>query len=123
MNRFLADECFSGYILTALKAAGLDVTSSRDSLPAGDDLSVLRLAFQQGRILLTEDKDFGDLTVRFRLPSNGVVRVNLKSLERSRRADCVLNALTTLGDKLPNALVTIDPARTRVRPFPKVSNP
>lgn len=114
---FLADECFSGSLVRAMRAAKLDVERSADILPAAPDEQALALSFAQGRVLLSEDDDFGDLAVRLGLPTHGVVRVALKSLNKPDRALRLVRALSTLGNKVQNALVTIEPSRSRVRPL------
>jgi len=58
MPRYLADECFSGPMLRALLKAGFDVKRSADIAPGASDPEVLALAYNNGRILLTEDADF-----------------------------------------------------------------
>ncbi|MEQ1612338.1 MAG: DUF5615 family PIN-like protein [Hyphomicrobiaceae bacterium] len=115
MPAFLADECFSGPLYRALRAAGFDITRSADDCPAAPDEDVLKLAYAQGRILLTEDNDFGDLTVRLGLPTHGVVRVDLKALDRTAQEARIVRALTDLGTKIEGALVTIEATRTRLR--------
>ena len=59
--RFLADESCDGAIVRALREAGHDVTSVRDTMRGATDRSVLDAAFKEQRLLLTEDKDFGEL--------------------------------------------------------------
>ena len=115
MVGFLADECFSGPLVRAMKTASFEVSRSADTTPAATDEQVLALAFAQNRVLLTEDNDFADLVVRLRLPTHGVVRVALKSLSKSEQTVRFLKALTDLGDKVRGAMVTIEPTRTRVR--------
>ena len=115
MPVFLADECFSGPLYRALRAAGFDIARSADVCPAASDEDVLKLAYDQGRILLTEDNDFGDLTVRLGFPTHGVVRVDLKALERTAQVTRIVHALTDLGTNVKGALVTIEATRTRVR--------
>lgn len=110
MAKFLADECFSGALVRAMQSAGYDVILSSVTARSADDADVLAMAVREGRILLTEDNDFGDLTVRLGLPTLGVVRVNLKPLEKAAQAQRLLGALESLG-----ALVTIESGRTRVR--------
>ena len=122
MAAFLADECFSGPLVRAMRTAGFDVSCSADTARAAPDEQVLALAFNQGRILLTEDNDFGDLVVRFGLPAHGVVRVALKSLGKPDQAVRLIKALNELGDKVQGAMVTIEPSRTRVRPILGGSN-
>ncbi len=115
MVAFLSDECFSGPLLRAMRQANFDVIRSADIAPAASDEQVLGIAFAQNRVLLTEDNDFGDLVVRFGYPNHGVVRVALKSLDKSAQARRLIAALNDLGDKVSGALVTIEPNRTRVR--------
>ena len=115
MVKFLADECFSGALIRAMLAAGYDVTLSSAEARGAADEEVLSLALREGRVLLTEDNDFGDLTVRLGLPTHGVVRIELKQLEKVAQAQRLLDALATLGNQLEGALVTIEVARTRVR--------
>ena len=115
MPAFLADECFPGHLNAALRDAGFDVLRSRDELPAADDRLELALAVEQNRVLLTEDADLGDLVVRFRIPSTGVVRVDLKSIGRENQARRLRAALRELGERTSNCLVSIEPSRSRVR--------
>ncbi len=115
MVAFLVDECFSGPLLRARRNGGFDVIRSADTEPAASDDRVLALAFEQNRIVLTEDNDFGDLTVRLQFRTHGVIRVNLKSLDRTAQMSRFLSALTELGDKCIGALVTIESTRTRIR--------
>lgn len=123
MPTFIADECFSGLLLKALRAAGFDVSRSADLLPAAMDEQVLAIAYAEGRVLLTEDRDFGELVVRLGLPTHGVVRVDLRSLERSAREVRLVEALTSLGSGVEGALVTVEPTRTRVRRLEEHNSP
>ena len=121
MVAFLADECFAGPLVRAMRAAGYDVPRSADTFPAAPDEQVLALAFAQGRVLRTEDNDFGDLVVRLGLPTHGVIRVDLKSLHKADQAVRLIKALNELGEKVRGAMVTIEPNRTRMRSLPQVS--
>lgn len=71
--RFLADECLDGRLIDRLRERGLDVATVRDACPGARDLEVLELARHEQRILLTEDKDFGELVLRAGLAACGVV--------------------------------------------------
>lgn len=119
MPQFLADECFAGPLLRALLAAGFDVARSSDWRPGASDGDVLAHAFSQGRVLITEDKDFGDLVIRLRAPAHGVVRVDLKSLPKPDREVRIVQALSDLGAKVEGSFVTIEPTRTRLRALPE----
>jgi predicted nuclease of predicted toxin-antitoxin system len=59
--KFLADESCDFVIIRALRGAGFDVVASAEIIPGAKDVEVLKKAQTEGRILLTEDKDFGQL--------------------------------------------------------------
>ncbi len=117
MPKFMADECFSGPIIRAMRAFGFDVKRSAESLPAAGDEEVLAAAFAQQRVLLTEDFDFGELCVRFKLRACGVVIAAVKELPEATQCRRVVQALEQLGDQVDGSLVTIEPARVRLRPL------
>jgi predicted nuclease of predicted toxin-antitoxin system len=72
--RFLANENFPGAAVTALTGVGHDVVWIRLAAPGASDRDVLAMAVRARRILLTFDKDFGELANASRLPPEcGVV--------------------------------------------------
>ncbi|MBC8048938.1 MAG: hypothetical protein H7X92_02180 [Chitinophagales bacterium] len=75
------------------------------------------MAYNNGRILLTEDADFGELAIRFKAQTLGVVRIALKSVDREARNIRVVAALSSLGETVCNVLVVIEPGRIRRRPL------
>ena len=71
--RLLADECCDATIWHALRSAGHDVLAIADISPQARDPAVIELAVRDGRILLTEDKDFGQLVHASKAESGGVI--------------------------------------------------
>lgn len=61
MAKFLADENVPSVVVEALRRAGVDIVWVRDIFPGIRDEEVLALAQAEGRILLTFDKDFGEM--------------------------------------------------------------
>lgn len=57
--RFLADESCDFAIVRALRAEGFDVLAISELSPRASDETVIDLAVRENRVLLTEDKDFG----------------------------------------------------------------
>ncbi len=80
-----ADESVYGPIVARLLNDGWDVVRTVDLCPGADDDIVLDQAVASGRVLLTEDFDFGDLVVRRGLPAAGVVVLDLDRLSARRR--------------------------------------
>ena len=58
--KFLADECVDAGLVNALRVAGYDAIFVGDAAKGILDEQVLAMAAREGRILLTEDKDFGE---------------------------------------------------------------
>ena len=76
--RFLANENFPGDAVTALKSAKHDIVWVRTAAPGSKDEDVLAWAERESRVLLTFDKDFGELAWRVGLPAScGVVLFRL----------------------------------------------
>lgn len=68
-ERYLADENFPASIVKLLRTHGHDVLYAAESLIAASDEEVLREAVTQSRVLLTFDRDFGELVFRCRQQS------------------------------------------------------
>jgi predicted nuclease of predicted toxin-antitoxin system len=79
------------------------------------DEEILARAHAEGRVLVTLDKDFGELAVVRGRPHAGIVRlVNWSALQQ---ASICLSVLARYGTELQiGAIVTADPSRVRVRP-------
>jgi predicted nuclease of predicted toxin-antitoxin system len=86
--RFLANENFPGAAVAALEAAGHEIERVRVAAPGAPDPEVQAWAARKGRVLLTFDKDFGELARASRLPQNcGVelLRVRMPEPGEARR--------------------------------------
>lgn len=98
-----------------LRAAGHDVICAGDwPIDPGDEEIISRAASER-RILVTLDKDFGELVVVHRRPHAGIVRlVGFRASAQGPKAVEVLDAYAPeLAD---GAIVTAEPGRVRVRP-------
>ncbi len=71
--KFLIDECTGKRLSFLLKNVGYDVLFVGDWKPSASDEEVLQKANDDGRILITDDKDFGELVFRLEKPSTGVI--------------------------------------------------
>ena len=111
-----ADESVSGEIVRFLKSSGLDVIDSRSDVGFGaKDPVVLEASNTRQRILLTEDYDFSDMVIRDRDRALGLVIIALDRIPSGNRGAIVVKALRTHADALIGSLLTIEPARTRLR--------
>ena len=81
--RVLADENIDPDLVGWLRDQGHDVLSIREAARGAPDTRVLALAVEESRVLLTADKDFGELVFRHGLPATGVVLLRFRA--RSKR--------------------------------------
>jgi predicted nuclease of predicted toxin-antitoxin system len=76
--RLLADENMPFSIIAELRSHGYDVLSVKESLSGRDDESILEIAQTESRLVLTQDKDFGELAFRMGSPATcGVILFRL----------------------------------------------
>ena len=111
----LLDSCIYRPDATELAAAGHDVVPAAALWPVdpGDKI-ILQTAFEEGRVLVTLDKDFGRLAVVEGLPHAGIVR--LVGFAATEQATACIAALAQHEDDLrAGAIVTVERGRTRVR--------
>jgi predicted nuclease of predicted toxin-antitoxin system len=93
-----------------LIADGHDVVSI-----ANVDSVVLAHALQQGTLLLTEDKDFGDLVFHQHRSHLGVVLIRVDGLSAQLKAELVSAAIREHGSQMPHRFTVIGPAGVRIR--------
>ena len=117
--KFLANENFPLDAVDILRGAGHDVTWIRTHSPGAKDPVVLRHAISEQRVLLTFDKDFGELAFHAKLPAScGIVLFRIKARSSISLANAVLKAISSRVDWAGKFSV-VQPTRIRVRPLPK----
>jgi predicted nuclease of predicted toxin-antitoxin system len=112
-----ADECRDATVIARLRADGHDIVFFQEVSRGADDLVVLQTASDQQRILLTEDKDFGELVVHFGLPAFGIVLLRLPEIGTDAKLERLRVVLRDFGNRFANALVVVEPDRIRFRPL------
>lgn len=96
---FLADENFPRDAVEALRAEGYDVVWIRTEFPGIADPEVLSIAQAENRILLTFDKDFGELAFVTLLPANsGVILFRLQAASAKILAQRVIETISLRND-------------------------
>ena len=113
--KILLDTCVWGGVKHALEAAGYDVVWTGEWPKDPGDEEILSYAYREKRILVTLDKDFGELAIVHKFPHYGILRlVNLSVKQQSR---VCLYALEKHGKKLQvGFIITADSNRLRIRP-------
>jgi len=115
--RFAADECCDAVLVAGLRADGHDVWYVMEAARGADDRTVLQNAQAEQRILLTEDKDFGELVVRLGLPTYGVLLLRMNPTDSQAKLARLREVLQKHASRLPGSFVVVDDSKTRFRPL------
>jgi predicted nuclease of predicted toxin-antitoxin system len=114
--RFVADENLDWPVIQQLRADGHTVIAVVELSPGISDPDVLAVAREQKAVLVTADKDFGELVYRQQQLSTGVVLVRLAGIAPEIKAVLVAETVGQLGDSLAGAFTVIMPSSVRHRP-------
>jgi len=112
---FVADESVDRPIVERLRQEGHQVSYIAESGPGMSDDDVLHLANQETALLLTADKDFGEMVFRQRLHMHGVVLIRLAGLTPVRKAEIVTLAVREHLKELPRSFAVIMSGIFRIR--------
>lgn len=117
--RLLVDENIHAALVYWLRAAGHDVRYVAEEFRSVSDRTVLDEATKDGRFLITDDKDFGELAIRQQLPSLGIVLVRLSGPTLVQRIEYLSRIWSTIEANAAGNLVVIGDDKVRVRPLPR----
>ena len=116
--RLCADENVAEACVLRLRQAGHDVLWIRETAPGSSDVAVLARAQTEGRLLVTFDKDFGDLVFKQgAVASHGVVLFRIAQLSASAIAERMAAVIGSRNDWTDHYSVIEDYA-IRMRPLP-----
>jgi len=112
--RFLADESCDFAIVRALRAAGHDVVAVSELQQRSVDTDLMERAYQEKRILLTEDKDFGWLAFVAHMKSAGVILIRFPADARRTLGATITRLVAEHEADLSGSFVVVLPGSVRV---------
>lgn len=113
--KFVADESVDQQIVVRLRVDGHIVEAISELDPGISDEEVLSRATQQDAVLVTADKDFGELVYRQGQASTGIILLRLSGLSASAKAMTVSTVVRDHGLKLCGSFSVIDRGQVRIR--------
>jgi predicted nuclease of predicted toxin-antitoxin system len=112
---FVADESVDRQIVEAVRGLGYDVLSIAETAAGIADEDVLRRANDARSVLVTADKDFGELVFRQRRLHAGIVLVRLAGLAPALKALVVVAAIGAHRAELEGAFCVVTDRAVRIR--------
>jgi predicted nuclease of predicted toxin-antitoxin system len=112
--RFLADEGCDFAVVRGLRSDGHDVLAICELQERSIDREIIEMAYREGRILLTEDKDFGWLAYVAKVSNPGVVLIRFPAWARGSLATSVSALVAQFGSQLHGAFAVLRPGWVRI---------
>jgi len=112
---FVADESVERQTVDRLRQEGHTVWYVAEMDPGISDSAVLDSANQRSALLLTADKNFGELVFRQRRLASGVMLIRLAGLSLTAKAEIVASTISKSAGELPHAFTVISPGAIRIR--------
>jgi predicted nuclease of predicted toxin-antitoxin system len=122
VSRFLADENVPRRAIRFLRSAGHDVLAIAETAPGSADEEVLAIARSEGRILLTFDRDVGELIFAKQVPvPAGVILLRPAPLRPDESVDRLVGLLQRAEKDVPleGQFTVVVNDRIRQRPLPR----
>ena len=112
--RWFVDECVDAGVARLSRESGHDLIYVSDVAPRAADVEVMD---RENRLLLTEDKDFGDLVFRQAKRVPGIVLLRIPPLRRALKGPRLITAIERFGETLFGRYTVIEDVRIRSRPL------
>lgn len=113
--RFIVDESAGVAVANYLRVTGHDVLAIAEIAPRAGDTDILALAVDDKRILVTNDKDFGELVFRSRQDHHGVMLFRLKDESAVNQVRILADVLHRYADRLSGQFIVITETKIRIR--------
>jgi predicted nuclease of predicted toxin-antitoxin system len=113
--KFFADESIDLPIVDNLRKDGHFVLYVAEIEPGIQDNEVLKRANKEKAVLLTSDKDFGELIFRQGLFSQGIILVRLKGLSPKLKGEIVSRVIQKHSSEIRGVFTVITPSIIRIR--------
>lgn len=114
--KFLVDECTGPAVARSLREQGYDVYSVFDSARGMSDADILHKAVEEVRILITNDKDFGESVFRDHRAHCGLILLRLDDETSTIKIAVINRLLETYGPQIQGRFVVVTEERVRFAP-------
>lgn len=113
--RFLVDECTGARVARWLREKGYEVFSVYEEARGITDDVIIKKAFDENWILITNDKDFGEKVYREKLPHRGIILMRLQDERSINKIDVLQRLFVIYPEKISDSFVVITENQVRFR--------
>lgn len=113
--KFLVDVGVSKKVEKWLAEKGYNTKAVRDIDPKAKDAEILDIAVKEGRMVMTMDKDFGELVYNSGLKHSGVLILRLEDANGDQKLEIVKKILSDFADKIQNRFCVFHDGRLRIK--------
>lgn len=113
--RFLVDECTGTKVANWLREEGYEVFSVYEEARGITDNTIIKKAFEENWILITNDKDFGEKVYREKYPHRGIIFLRLLDERFVNKVSVLQRLFSMYLQKIPNSFVVVTETQVRFR--------
>lgn len=112
--RFMVDECTGPWVAKWLEEQGHEVFSVYDGARGAVDREIIKMAHEGQYILITNDKDFGELVFRFSFAHKGIVLLRLENERFNNKIGVLQKLLDLHADKLDKNFTVVTEKNVKI---------
>lgn len=112
--RFLVDECTGPVVSKWLGAQGHTVFSVFEEARGLSDEAIIRKAFDENWIIVTNDKDFGEKIYREHQPHHGIILLRLEDERATNKIAVLEKVLISYQDRIPDHYLVVSERKVRL---------
>ena len=116
MPKFIVDECTGIAVVHFLREQGYDAVGVIEVMPQADDFDILQYAVAEQRIVISNDKDFGDMVYRDKRRHLGILLLRLADDRAQTKIRVVAAVLAQYVQYLEHRFVVATERNIRLRP-------
>ena len=113
--KIVADESVDYGVILELRKNGYDVLAIEDSYKGSEDEMVLEISLKENSLLMTEDKDFGELVFNSGMSHYGVLLLRLDDSDGDEKVEIIKEILTKYEGSLRNKFCVYQNSRLRIK--------
>jgi predicted nuclease of predicted toxin-antitoxin system len=112
---FLADENLEKPIVDWLREEGYNVLYIAEKAPSIKDEKIIKLARKENKILITNDKDFGELVFHYGQITSGIILIRSRDKSSEKKLELIKQVLEEMKNKISGNFIVVNENGIRIK--------